>query len=268
MIRNVVCQHRATVRRFTWRVTTYDEIGRGYRTTRRADSRIAAHVHTALGGLSSVLNVGAGAGSYEPPATVAAIEPSPVMIAQRAAGAAPCVQGVAESLPLRDNCVEAAMAVLTVHHWSNLATGIAELRRVTRRRIVIMTWDPSVVSEFWLLREYLPQMGTVNAARDVSLERLVNLLGGGRIEVVPIPHDCSDGFAAAYWRRPDAYLDPAVRAGISVLAQIETRALTAGLARLATDIETGEWHDRHVDLLQREDLDAGYRLIVTDVDHA
>nr|WP_217451606.1 methyltransferase domain-containing protein [Candidatus Frankia nodulisporulans] len=215
--------------------------------------------------MSSVLNVGAGAGSYEPPATVVAVEPSQVMIAQRPVGAAPCVRARAEALPLREGCVEAAMAVLTVHHWADLAAGIAQLRRVARRRIVILTWDPALTAEYWLLREYVPRAAAIDQARAVPLERLADLLGGARIEPVPVPFDCTDGFAAAYWRRPHAYLDPDVRAGISVLAQVGEPALADGLARLAADLASGRWHDQHADLLDLDWLDTGYRMIITDL---
>ncbi|MGH3329397.1 MAG: methyltransferase domain-containing protein [Streptomycetales bacterium] len=246
-------------------MSVYDLIGRSYRTTRRPDPRIAAQVHAALYGMRSVLNVGAGAGSYEPAETVVAVEPSSVMIAQRPAGSAACVRAIAEALPLRDNCVDAALAVLTTHHWTDLAVGITELRRVARRRIVILACDQSVFREFWLLREYLPEAATVSDTHAVSVTWLVDLLSGARIEQVPVPHDCADGFGAAYWRRPDAYLDPGVRAGISMLAQASSPSLADGLTRLADDLDSGRWRERHHALLQLDQLDAGYRLLVSDL---
>lgn len=245
-------------------MVAYDRIGATYRRTRRPDPRIASHVHAALAAMGTVVNVGAGTGSYEPAQTVAAIEPSMVMIAQRAAGSAPCVQAVAEALPLRDKCVDAAMAMLTVHHWGDLAAGIGELRRVSRHRIVVFTWDQAMISDFWLLREYLPVAARVNEALSVPIERLVELLGGAQVHAVPVPHDCTDGFGAAYWRRPHAYLDPTVRAGISMLAYADDEALADGLARLASDLRSGEWHQRHAELLAQQQLDAGYRLLVSD----
>jgi SAM-dependent methyltransferase len=245
-------------------VTVYDRIGQGYGTTRRPDPRIAAQVASALSGMASVANVGAGAGSYEPVATVVAVEPSSVMIGQRPAGSAPCVRGVAEALPLRDAGVDAALAVLTIHHWSDVETGIAELCRLARRRIVILTWDQAVFGEFWLVRDYLPAAAAVSAGHAVPIPRLVELLPGARVEPVLVPHDCTDGFGAAYWRRPDAYLDHRVRAGISMLAQADTHALADGLAALAADLDSGRWHERHRDLANLERLDAGYRLIVSD----
>ncbi len=243
----------------------YDTIGRTYGGTRRADPRIAAAIGAALGEVSSVLNVGAGAGSYEPVRTVLAVEPSRVMLAQRPAGSAPAVQAVAERLPLPDGCVDAAMALLTVHHWSDLAAGLAEMRRVARRRLVLFTWDGDLISRYWLLAEYLPEAAAVDAAQAVPVDRLTQLLGRARVLSVPIPHDCTDGFGAAHWRRPEAYLDPAVRAGISMLARTGEDALRPGLDRLAGDLRSGRWAARHADLLTRTELDVGYRLIVADL---
>jgi SAM-dependent methyltransferase len=240
----------------------YDVIGARYTTTRRPDRRIAAHITAALGDARTVINVGAGAGSYEPPQTVLAVEPSSVMIGQRPAGAAPVVRAYAEALPLADAAADAVMAVLTVHHWSDLEAGIAELRRVAARRIVVLTWDQRVIRKFWLVQEYLPEAAALDDTRAVPIDRLAALLGGARVEPVPVPHDCTDGFGAAYWRRPAAYLDPSVRASISMLAQTGDAALRPGLDRLAADLDSGRWHERHRDLLDREDFDAGYRLLI------
>lgn len=243
---------------------TYDTIGATYAITRRPDPRIGALIGAALGDARSVINVGAGTGSYEPPQTVLAVEPSSVMSRQRPAGAAPVVQARAEALPAADGAADAAMALLTVHHWADLEAGVAELRRVARRRVVILTWDQLVFREFWLLSEYLPELAKLEDARAVPVNRLAALLGGARIEPVPVPHDCTDGFAAAYWRRPEAYLDPVVRAGISMLAQTGDEVLRPGLDRLAADLESGRWRRRHGDLLKREALDAGYRLLIAE----
>ncbi|MGE2815736.1 class I SAM-dependent methyltransferase [Mycobacterium heidelbergense] len=245
-------------------MVAYDRIGSSYVATRRPDPRIATQVHAALSAMRTVVDVGAGAGSYEPAQTIAAVEPSTVMIAQRPPGSAPCVRAVAEALPLRDKCVDAAMAILTVHHWSDIAAGIGELRRVARRRIVILTWDQAVIQNFWLLREYLPEAGRINDALYVPVDQLVDLLAGADVQTVPVPHDCTDGFGAAYWRRPEAYLDPTVRAGISMLAFADDSALADGLTRLAADLRSGAWRARHVDLLEQEQFDAGYRLLISD----
>jgi SAM-dependent methyltransferase len=208
----------------------YDTIGATYTSTRQPDPRIAARIHAALGDAETVIDVGAGTGSYEPPQTVLAVEPSAVMIAQRPAGAAPAVQAAAESIPLRDDAADAVMALLTVHHWSDLEAGIAEMRRIARRRVVVLSWDQSVTRESWLLSEYLPEAAAFDDARAVPLDRLAAMLGANRVEPVPIPHDCTDGFAVAYWRRPEAYLDPVVRAGISMLAQTGEEAIAPGLS--------------------------------------
>jgi SAM-dependent methyltransferase len=246
-------------------VATYDSIGAAYADTRRPDPRIAVRIHQALGGATTVINVGAGTGSYEPSETVWAVEPSAVMIAQRPAGSARALEASAESVPLADDSADAVMALLTVHHWSDLEAGIGELRRIARQRIVIFTFDPDINHRFWLLDEYLPQAAAFDDTRAVAVDRLVTLLGGARIETVPIPHDCTDGFLAAFWRRPEAYLDPQVRAGISVFAQISDDVIQPGLARLDEDLASGRWHHRHADLLDREALDAGYRLLVADL---
>jgi SAM-dependent methyltransferase len=255
-----------TVGRILSGMAIYDTLGVTYGRTRRPDPRIAARIDAALADAADVVNVGAGTGSYEPARTVLAVEPSQVMLAQRPARSAPAVCAVAERLPLRDDAADAVMALLTVHHWGDLAAGIAELRRVARRRVVILTWDQEVFRErFWLVREYLPQAAAFDDTRAVPVDRLVALLGGARVASVPVPHDCVDGFGAAYWRRPHAYLDPEVRAGISMLAQTGEDALAPGLAALADDLGSGRWRDRHAGLLALDSLDVGYRLLVADL---
>ncbi|MFJ6759357.1 class I SAM-dependent methyltransferase [Streptomyces sp. NPDC091273] len=246
-------------------MTTYDGIGVTYSHTRRPDPRIAAEIHRALGDAATVINVGAGTGSYEPPQTVLAVEPSSVMIAQRPAGSARALQASAESIPLADGSADAVMALLTVHHWTDLEAGIGELLRIARRRVVIFTWDQSIFRRFWLVDEYLPEVAAFDDTRAVPVDRLSALLGGARVETVPIPHDCTDGFGAAFWRRPAAYLDPEVRAGISMLAQSGEDVLRPGLARLSDDLSSGLWHERHADLLDRETIDIGYRLVIADL---
>jgi SAM-dependent methyltransferase len=246
-------------------VATYDGIGATYSRTRRPDPRIAGHIHAALGDAATVINVGAGTGSYEPPQTVLAVDPSSVMIAQRPAGSVPALQASAESIPLADDAADAVMALLTVHHWTDVEAGIGELLRVARRRVVVFTWDHIVFRRFWLLEEYLPEAAAFDDARAVAIDRLTALLGGARTEAVPVPHDCTDGFGAAFWRRPAAYLDPRVRAGISMLSQTGEEALRPGLARLSDDLSSGRWRERNADLLDRETLDVGYRLLIADL---
>jgi SAM-dependent methyltransferase len=190
------------------------------------------------------------------------------MIAQRPPGAAPAIRASAEAIPLRDDIADAAMAVLTVHHWNDLDAGISELRRVARRRIVILTPDPALTARFWLMDEYLPQLAATDPASAVPLDRLVALLtsvGRTTVRPVPVPHDCTDGFAGAFWRRPEAYLDPAFRAGMSLFAIADSAVVNAGVNRLAQDLDSGAWRRRHADLLALDELDTGLRLLVTDL---
>ena len=241
----------------------YDAIGRTYTATRGTEPRIAARIWAALGDARTVVNVGAGTGSYEPPdRDVTAVEPSAVMIAQRPPGAAPAVQASAEALPFDDASFDAAMAVLTLHHWSDFRAGCAELRRVARDRVVVLSWDPTYVGRMWLGPEYFPQYMQRGRRRLPVAGRAGRRAGDAEVEVVPVPWDCRDGFFGAFWRRPEAYLDPAVRAGISTLAKRSEDELAEGLARLRADLESGAWARRHADLLERDELDLGYRLLV------
>jgi SAM-dependent methyltransferase len=240
----------------------YDDIGRTYTATRATDPRIAARIWAALGDARTVVNVGAGTGSYEPPdREVTAVEPSAVMIAQRPPGAAPAVQASAEALPFEDASFDAAMAIITLHHWSDWRAGCAELRRVARERVVVFSWDPSCVARMWIGPEYFPECMQQDVDGFPSLADQAAALGA-EVEVVPVPWDCRDGFFGAFWRRPEAYLDPAVRAGISTLAKRSEAELAEGLARLRADIDSGAWARRHADLLERDELDLGYRLLV------
>jgi SAM-dependent methyltransferase len=243
-------------------VAAYDSIGRSYTATRQTDPRIAARIWAALGDARAVVNVGAGTGSYEPPdREVTAVEPSAVMLAQRPRGAAPAVQASAEALPFPDASFDAAMAVLTLHHWADWRAGCAELRRVARDRVVVLSWDPAYRRAFWLGPEYFDHLVDEDLEPFPSLADQVAALAA-RVEVVPIPWDCRDGFMSAFWRRPEAYLDPAVRAGISSLAKRSEAELADGLARLRADIDSGAWARRHADLLDRDEVDLGYRLLV------
>lgn len=247
-------------------MTTYDRTGLTYSVTRRPDARIAAVINDALQGSESVANIGAGTGSYETPNTVVAVEPSRVMIDQRPKGAAPAVQAVAEHLPIGTGAVDAAAAFLTVHHWADLSAGVAEMMRIARRRVVIFTWDNTVFSEFWLVRDYLPAAAETDAQLAVPIAALTALLGENRVSTVPVPvpHDCVDGFGGAYWRRPQVYLDRAAQDGMSLLALTPRSQLEEGFSRLRADLDDGSWQRRHEDLLRLPELDLGYRLLIAD----
>ncbi len=241
----------------------YDTIGRTYTATRGTDPRIAAAIWEALGDARTVVNVGAGTGSYEPTdREVTAVEPSGVMIAQRPSDAAPAVQAPAEALPFDDDSFDAAMAVLTLHHWTDWRAGIEEMRRVARR-VVVFSWDPTFADRLWISAEYFPQLIDEDVAYFPSLADQVGAVRATRVAAVPIPADCQDGFYGAYWHRPEAYLDPVVRSGISVLARRPPGDLVAGLGRLADDLRSGVWAERHAELLALDELDLGYRLLVS-----
>ncbi|MCE7937677.1 MAG: class I SAM-dependent methyltransferase [Chloroflexi bacterium CFX6] len=240
----------------------YDSIGHGYARGRRPDPRIAAQLAAALGDARSVLNVGAGAGSYEPPGRrVVAVEPSAVMLAQRPRGAASAVQARAEALPFPDRAFDATMAILTLHHWADRAGGLAECARVARRSVVLLTWD-TAADTFWLHQDYFPELAETDREVFPPMAAYAEAFGpGARVAVVPVPvpRDCVDGFLGAYWARPAAYLDPTVRAGMSSFARPDTEP---GLARLRSDLATGAWNARHGHLLAADALDVGYRLVV------
>jgi SAM-dependent methyltransferase len=237
----------------------YDRIGLGYSDYRQPDPRIAARVDAALGQCRSVLNVGAGAGSYEPTnRSVTAVEPSAEMILQRPRTAARAIQADALRLPFRDRSFDASLAILTVHHWPDRERGLAELRRVARDRVVIMTWDPEHAG-FWLIRDYLPEIVEIDRHDFPTLREIERAIGPVEVEALAIPADCVDGFLGAYWRRPAAYLDPRVRAAISIFSKLDA---TGAIARLEADLADGTWNARHGELLARSELDVGYRLVV------
>jgi SAM-dependent methyltransferase len=239
----------------------YDIIGINYTELRKPDPRIAKAIENALRTARTVLNVGAGTGSYEPAdRSVVAVEPSLEMIRKRSPGAAPAVQASAADLPFGDDSFDASMAILTVHHWPDKQAGLREMRRVTRGPIVLLTFDPS--HRPWLT-DYLPELAALDEAQMPAMPDYERWLGSIRVETVPIPHDCSDGFLYAYWRRPEAYLDPHVRSGSSSFWAIGDDAET-GLERLKRDIETGEWQRRYAHLLALDEYDAGYRLVIAD----
>ena len=245
----------------------YDRIGHTYTDTRRPDPRIAGAIWGALGDARTVLNVGAGAGAYEPPdREVVALEPSEVMIAQRPPGSAPVVRGRAEELPFDDDAFDAVMAVLSDHHWSDRRQGFAELRRVARDRVVLFNANPGEAELFWLTVAYLPEFLELIPSRyrgpGAWEDELRTALGSARLTPVPIPHDCTDGFYGAFWRRPEAYLDADVRAGVSVFAQLPSGAVNRAIDTLRADLEHGRWQRRHRELLTMDELHLGYYVVV------
>ncbi|MGP4001782.1 class I SAM-dependent methyltransferase [Streptomyces sp. 8N706] len=242
----------------------YDRIGLGYREVRRPDPRLAALIHDALDGARTVVNVGAGAGSYEPPdAEVTAVDPSRVMLDQHPG--AHRVQAGAENLPFGSGAFDAAMAIMTVHHWSDLHRGIRELRRVARRQVVL-TWDPGHERELWLVSEYLPEIRNLDHARFTPVAEVAGSLGAHTVRSFPVPHDFSDGFQAAFWRRPEQYLDPIVRRASSTLAVLPSGVVERAMHRLRGDLASGEWQRRHADLLAEDTADYGYRLLIAGED--
>ena len=241
----------------------YDSIGVTYAVTRRTEPRIATRVWAALGDARTVLNVGAGTGSYEPPGRdVTAVEPSAIMRAQRPANAALCVGAVAESLPFEDQSFDAAMAFSTVHHWRDPIVGLREMRRVARR-VVVFTFDGSDAGwrrRFWLTRDDLPEVAELLVGRP-SLTELARSIGAF-VEPVPIPWDCADGFFEAFWRRPEAYLDDHVRRGVSVWAKVGPDAEKRAVNTLRDDLASGRWDERNRDLIELESAELGLRLLV------
>jgi SAM-dependent methyltransferase len=241
---------------------TYDRIGHGYCGPRTTDPRLADAIWAALGDARTVLNVGAGTGSYEPPDRwVLAVEPSLKMIEQRPSDAAPVIQASAESLPLADATVDAALAVLTIHHWQDLEAGLRELRRVARHRIVLVAMDTAVLADFWLVCEYLPELMEEVAARHPSMATLERLLPGARAVPLSVARDCTDGFMSAYWARPHAYLDASARAATSPWHGLPQAVVERAVGALRADLEDGSWQRRHADLTARAELDVGLRIV-------
>jgi SAM-dependent methyltransferase len=243
----------------------YDRIGTTYTATRREDPEIAARIRAALGHARTVLNVGAGAGAYEPrDRTLLAVEPSRVMIAQRPADAVPAVLAAAEALPFMDGSFDAAMALHTVHHWSDPGAGLAELRRVARR-VVVLTGEASILNRLWLTAEYFPGIADGFARIEfqpaVVAERL-----GGRTEIrqLRVPVCCLDGFTEAFIARPEAYLDPAVRQNMSTFRLMPEDQVAAGVERLRLDLASGAWDARHGALRRLSHMDIGLRIVISD----
>jgi SAM-dependent methyltransferase len=240
----------------------YDAIGGGYSAARRTEPRIAARIWAALGDAETVLNVGAGTGSYEPTdRQVTAVEPSPTMRAQRPTGAAPCIDASAEQLPFDDGSFDAAMAILSDHHWQDPLAGLREMRRVARR-VVLFQFDERWFPRFWLIRDYLPEFLSPRRRAPGLRERAEAI--GALMEPVPVPWDCTDGFFHAYWRRPEAYLDEEVRRGTSVWARLGHEIEDRAVRELRSDLESGRWPARNAELLALDEAELGARLLIAE----
>ena len=247
------------------RAARYDRIGHGYARTRREDPRFRARIHSALGDARSVVNVGAGTGAYEPDdRLVVAVEPSAVMSAQRPAGRVPVLRAFADQLPLPDNSVDAAMAILTLHHWDDAQPqGIKELRRVARGRVVAVTYDARVSGKMWLMSEYLPELAQLDAQIFPAPEQVARWLGGDVIiEPMLMPNDTVDWMLGAFWAHPERVLDPNARAGTSGFMRLPGSVIERAVQALRRDIADGTWDLRHGHLRARSELDVGLRLIV------
>ncbi len=241
---------------------SYDEIGRSYSATRREDPRIAAAIHAALGDAKSVLNVGAGTGNYEPrDRAVVALEPSRAMIQQRSHAPDVVIQGVAESIPFAADSFDVAMGVLTVHHWRDRVRGMRELRRVAPRQVLFF-FEPAMIDGAWIM-DYWPEIRDLPTEIDPPGEAFFRSeLAVDDVRPVPVPADCTDGFGGAFWARPEAYLDPAVGAGISSLSQLSPEDHARGHARLAAALASGEWDERFGSLRDLSEYDVGYRIVI------
>jgi SAM-dependent methyltransferase len=245
----------------------YDASRATYALTRQTDPSIAAAIERALGDARTLVNVGAGAGSYESAdRDVIAIEPSATMRAQRPPGAARAIDAYAEDLPLADDSVDAALAAMAVHHWEDPRRGLAEMARVARRRVVLFTFDADRVEDLWLVRDYLPEIAAIDRARFLPIAEQAAAIGGqARIERVPIPATCRDGLLGAFWRRPERYLDPELLPGTSALSALPPDVLRRGLDGLRNDLASGAWRRRYGGLLSRDELDVGYRLVISEL---
>lgn len=247
--------------------TRYDRIGEGYARTRREDPRLAERIHAALGAARTVVNIGAGAGSYEPrDRHVIAIEPSDQMAAQRPRDLAPAIRATADRLPLRDGSVDAAMTVLSLHHWDEgQERGVRELRRVAAGPVVILTCDPEVSGAMWLMADYLPEVAALDRRIFPSMERLAGWLGGRtRIEIVPVPRETSDWTLMSFWAHPERVLDANARNATSGFARMPPEVVDRVVSEVRRDLESGAWDARLGHLRRLDTYDAGMRLLINE----
>ncbi len=247
--------------------TRYDSIGAQYAATRREDPGVAALIHAALGQARTIVNVGAGAGSYEPrDRHVIAVEPSEVMIAQRDPGLPPAVPTGAYPLPLEDRSVDAAMAILTIHHWDrDQERGVRELRRVARGPVVILTFDPRVSARMWLMADYLPEVAELDRRIFPTPQTLARWLDAEvDVREVPIPRDTPDWTLGSFWAHPERVLDAQARSSTSGFARMPPGVVNRVVEAVRRDLRDGAWDARHGHLRELEEYDAGLRLLVSN----
>lgn len=241
----------------------YDRIGTTYSTTRQTDPKIAKQLYSELKGASKIINIGAGTGSYEPQdIDLVALEPSLKMIEQRPKIAPPVVQAIAEKLPFEDHSFSHAMTVLSMHHWENQALAFQEINRVTKEKFVAISWNPAA-APFWLTRDYFPEIHEMDIAIFPGLAELVTHFDEVSIQPLLIPEDCQDGFLAAFWKRPEAYLNRQVRNSMSSFSKLNK--LEEGLSKLEADLASGAWHEKNKEILEMDALDVRYCLITAKV---
>lgn len=241
----------------------YGQIGDGYSVFRKPDPHIAIQILDALGDATTILNVGAGTGSYEPVGRqVTAVEPSEFMRAQRPSNLKPAIDGVAEDLPFEDASFDASMAIVTVHQWSDLAKGLAEMRRVTRGRVVLLVCDPELMSDYWL-NDYIPEVREIEASRFPSIER-IRIALGGEVSVlpVPVPLECRDGFNEAYYGRPEMFLDERARLACSSWSLVPKEAVERFVDDLSSDLATGRWDEKYGHYRLQPFFDGPLRLVI------
>ena len=242
----------------------YDSIGQNYSATRREDPFIRQQIHSALGEARTVVNVGAGAGSYEPTdRVVLAVEPSQTMTLQRGLNRLPAIRATAESLPFHDQSVDAAMTVLSLHHWDrHQKRGIQEMCRVARERVVIVTIDPRVSGSMWLMADYLPEVALLDHQVFPLPEEICAWLDcSTQVEVLPIHRDTPDWSLLSFWGHPERVLDPAARAATSGFARQPEEVVQRVVSAVRKDLAQGVWDKRYGPLRHREELDVGLRLI-------
>ena len=239
----------------------YEIVGKDYSELRQPDPRITQIISSHLNDMESIVNIGAGSGSYEPEGKIiAAVEPSETMIRQRIEKPGTYVyQASAENLPFDSNSYDAALAVLTIHHWDSWEKGLSEAYRVAIEKVVLLTWF-GMPQGFWLF-DYLPELESVDEVLFPSIGQISSVIGEVDVVPVPIPKDCTDGFLCAYWARPEMYLDAKVRSAISTFSRISD--ISEGLHKLASDLESGSWHKKYGHFLDLNEYDLGYRLVVS-----